>query len=42
MQKLWVCEQEMPTIICGLGAQFILHTNVTLPSYDGGPTLVMS
>ncbi len=42
MQKLWVCEQEMPTIVCGLGAQLILDTNVTLPSYDGGLRLVMS
>jgi hypothetical protein len=42
MQKLWVYEQKIPTIVCGLGAQLILDTNVTLHSYDGGPTLIMS
>jgi len=46
MQKLWVHEQQTPTIVCGwgalLGAWLILDTNVTLLSYDGGPAHIMS
>jgi hypothetical protein len=45
MQELWVREQQAPTIACGwglVGARLIFDTNVTLSSYDGGPTHVMS
>jgi hypothetical protein len=42
MQELWVHEQQIFVVGAFLEAQFILDTNVTLPSYEGGSTLVMS
>jgi hypothetical protein len=33
--------QQLFTVGALLGAQLIIDTNVTLPSYDGGPTHVM-
>jgi hypothetical protein len=34
--------QQLFVVGALLGARLILNTNVTLPSYDGGPTHVMS